>query len=205
MGIWADVVLPRLIIKALGSGTHAKERGKIVPLARGRVLELGFGSGPNLPFYDPSKVDEILSVDPITTGLKLGADAIAACPIPLRSIPLEGAKLPIESQSVDTILSTWTLCTIPDLQGALLEAKRVLKPGGTLLFLEHGLSPNPSTATWQRRIDPLWSPVAGGCHLSRDIPGELKKAGWEIVELEAFDLPGPGIASHHFRGVAEPQ
>ena len=203
MGLYADHVLPRLVHLAMRGEPFASERPAAVARARGRVLELGFGSGLNLPHYGPA-VTELLALDPALLGRRLARPAIERAPFPVGFVELEGARFALEDDAVDQVVSTWTLCTIPDLAVALAEVRRVLRPGGALLFLEHGRSPDARVRRWQRRLEPLQKRLAGGCHLTRDVPALLRAAGYELRELRELDLRGPRVAAHHFRGVAAP-
>jgi ubiquinone/menaquinone biosynthesis C-methylase UbiE len=165
------------------------------------VLEVGFGSGLNLPFI-PSGVSRILAVDPAVIGRKLGRERLLRCPVPVEFIGLDGQALPLEDESVDRVLSTFTLCTIPDLAQALREMRRVLRPGGQVHFLEHGRAPDARTARWQDRLTPLWRRIGGGCHLNRPIDRSLRDAGLEIVSLEHPPLRAPRVAAYLYAGTA---
>ena len=169
----------------------------------GRVLEIGFGSGLNVGRY-PAAVTGVDAVEPSDLGWELSADRRDAANVPIARVGLDGQRLEAEDAAYDAVLSTFTLCTIPDVERALAEVRRVLRPGGTLHFLEHGLSPEPGVARWQRRLDPLQGRVAGGCHLSRDIPG-LVSTVLRIGTVEAAYLPGPKVGrpwGYGFVGVA---
>lgn len=168
--------------------------------ARGRVLELGFGSGLNLPHY-PEAVTEVLGVDPARVGRKLAAARIAAAPFPVRFLDLdERGRLPLEDSSVDTAASTWTLCTIPDVAAALAEVRRVLVPGGELCFLEHGLASEPGVARWQGRLNGIQKLVFGGCQLNRKIHDIVRAAGFELREPKQFFMSGPRTHSYLYAG-----
>lgn len=182
-------ILPHVIGCACASRPIQRQRAKVVPLASGRVLELGIGGGLNLAFYDPARVDSVTGVDP-SEGLRRIARA-APRPAGLRVEILEGEaeRLPFESASFDTITCTFTLCSVRSPEAALAEARRVLKPGGRLLFSEHGLAPDPGTQVWQRRLEPLWSALAGGCHLTRPITGAIQAAGFVVQSAETLYLP----------------
>jgi SAM-dependent methyltransferase len=182
-------ILPHVIGCACGSRPIQRQRAKIVPLARGRVLELGIGGGLNLAFYDPARVESVTGVDP-SEGLRQIADA-APRPtgLTVEIIAGEAEALPFDAASFDTITCTFTLCSVRSPEAALREARRVLKPDGRLLFSEHGLSPDAGTAAWQRRIEPLWSPLAGGCHLTRPVAASIRAAGFSIDSIETMYLP----------------
>ena len=201
MGLWEGQVLPRVIDKVLGNEEMAKVRVRSLDGLHGTVVEIGFGSGPNVPLY-PEAVTKVYAVDPSAVGRKLAAGRVAASPIPIEFVGLDGEHLPLADDAADSALSTWTLCTIPDVGAALGELRRVLRPGGELYFLEHGHSPVDKVARRQQRFDPLQRRVAGGCHLTRDIPALLDDAGFDVDRVVEFDIAGPKIMSHMFSGVA---
>lgn len=200
MGFYDEHVLPRIIDLALGK-TQDPTRAKVAARLQGEVLEVGFGSGRNLPHL-PSAVTKLLAVEPAALGRKLAAPRIAASPIPVEVIGLDGQDLPLDDESVDHALITWSLCTIPDVDRALREVHRVLRPGGMLHFVEHGRSPNPATARWQDRLTPLWGRIAGGCHLNRPIREHIESASFEMVELDAYSMGGPDVIGYSYRGRA---
>jgi ubiquinone/menaquinone biosynthesis C-methylase UbiE len=201
VGFYDDEVLPRAINVMLGNRECAKLRARAVAGLEGEVLEVGFGSGLNVPLY-PAEVTKVLAVDPATVGRKLAADRVAASPIPVEYVGLDGEALPLPDESVDHALSTWTLCTIPDVHRALLEIRRVLRPGGTLHFLEHGLCPEPKVAKWQHRLTPLQRRIAGGCHFNRDIDALLVDADFTITREDHFSMRGPKTMGYMYEGVA---
>lgn len=167
-----------------------RQRAKVVPLAHGRVLEVGIGSGLNLSFYDKSKVEKVIGMDPSP---ELGAIArrrAAEAGIDVDWVELSSEKIPLADASVDSIVITYTMCTIPDVHSALLEMRRVLKGGGTMYFSEHGLAPDESVRRWQRRINPYWKRLAGGCNLDRKIPTLLEDAGFRVADVQTIYLPG---------------
>jgi ubiquinone/menaquinone biosynthesis C-methylase UbiE len=182
-------IMPRLIACACAARPIARQRAKVVPFAEGRVLELGIGGGLNLAFYDPSKVSAVLGVDP-SAALRERAQA-APRPEGLAVEVREGEAeaLPFEDSSFDSVVCTFTLCTVCAPAGALAEARRVLKPGGRLLFCEHGLAPDPEVVRWQRRIEPVWKHIAGGCHLTRPISSAIEAAGFRLERRETMYLP----------------
>jgi len=200
MGIWERQVVPRVIDKLLGNEQMAQVRSRSLGGLHGTVVEIGFGSGPNVPLY-PDAVTHVYAVDPSVVGRRLADPRLAASPVPVEFVGLDGQHLPLPDASVDCALSTWTLCTIPDVAAALAELRRVLVPDGELFFLEHGLSPSPRVETWQHRLEPIQKRLGGGCHLSRDIPELIAAAGFEIDNLAEFDIAGPKVASHMFSGV----
>ncbi len=183
-------ILPRFIGCACGSRPIMKQREKVVPRAAGKVLELGIGGGLNLAFYDPGQVTSVSGVDP---SAELRAIAEAAPRSPGLNVEIrEGTAeaLPFEAASFDCIVCTFTLCSVQSPSAALAEARRVLKPGGRFLFCEHGLAPDPDVVRWQRRIEPIWKRLAGGCHLTRPIGGALTTAGLTLTDLSSMYLPG---------------
>ena len=200
---WYDRhILPYLIDLACGIGPVGRQREKVVPQARGRVLEIGIGTGRNMPYYDRSRVSQIVGVDPALRMHHLAEKRIRQAGLPVELIGLSAEKLPVADASFDTVVCTYTLCTIPDPLAALAEMKRVLVPGGRLLFSEHGVAPDAGVARWQARLQPLWKPLAGGCHLNRDIPLLLKEAGFQ-TQLESAYIPGPRVVSYHYWGQAQ--
>ena len=204
--LYDSLVLPRLVDWACGVETVTEQRERIVPRARGRVLELGIGSGRNLPLYDPERVDAVWGVDPSPELYRMAERRAAELPFPVRFFvrPADRPGLPMRAGSVDTVVVTYALCTIPDPGTALAEARRVLAPDGELLFAEHGRSPDPEVRRWQERVTPAWRRLAGGCRLDRDPVGFLTAAGFRVTELDTGYLPGWKPASWHYLGVAVP-
>ncbi len=203
MGFYENRVLPFIIDKACGAPPILKQREKIVPLAQGRVLEVGMGSGINLQFYDPSKVEFVFGLEPSQGMRRKAQKNLAASPVEVRWLDLPGEEVPLEDNSVDTVVLTFTLCTIPDFRTALAQMRRVLKPGGTLYFCEHGEAPDEAVRRWQARINPIWKKLAGGCNLNRPIPTSLEDAGFSIDKLETMYLPGsPKFAAFNYWGSA---
>jgi len=203
MGLYDRHVLPYLIDFACGMGAVMKARSQIVPLAQGRVLEIGIGSGLNLSFYDPQRVVVVVGVDPSADMQRLARERAAHCQVPVEMIALELGQIQAEDASFDDIVCTFTLCTIPDALAALKEMRRVLKAGGRLLFCEHGLAPDLPVVRWQKRLTPLWKPLAGGCHLDRDIPALIEAGGFHIRQLDTGYLKGPRPMTHVYRGWAD--
>ena len=203
MNLYDRYVLPRMIDFACGMGAVMKTRAQVVPLATGRVLEIGIGTGLNLSFYDATKVSEIIGVDPAVDMSKLARERAAKISIPVKTIALELGQIQAEDDSFDSIVCTFTLCTIPDAVAALKDMRRVLKPGGKLLFSEHGLAPDAPVVRWQNRITPIWKPLAGGCHLNRDIPALINAGGFTIQQLETSYLKGPKPMTWVYRGWAD--
>jgi ubiquinone/menaquinone biosynthesis C-methylase UbiE len=203
MKFYDEKILPRLIDFACGMGQVMKTRAQVVPLAEGRVLEIGIGTGLNLSFYDRDKVSTIIGVDPAAQMQTLARQRAANIGIPVEMVALELGQIQAADASFDSIVCTFTLCTIPDPLPALKEMRRVLKPGGKLLFSEHGRAPDAKVRVWQDRITPLWKPLAGGCHLNRDIPALLAAGGFLIKEVQSSYLPGPRPMTWVWRGWAE--
>ena len=179
----------------------SKLRARATAGLDGEVLEIGFGSGLNVPVY-PSKVSRVRAVDPSVTGRKLASKRVAASPVPIEYIGRNGEQVPLEDASVDHVLTTWTLCTIPDVSRAMDEIHRVLRPGGEMHFLEHGRAPDWEVARWQDRLTPIQRLVAGGCHLNRRIDELITDAGLYITRLDNFFVAGPRAFSYMYQGVA---
>lgn len=194
-------VLPYLVDIACGVKPIRKQREKVIPRAQGRVLEIGIGTGLNLPFYDKTRVRSIVGVDPALELHRLALRRSREAAIEIELIGLSAEKLPVPDASFETVVCTYTLCTIPDPIAALGEMRRVLAPGGKLLFSEHGRAPDARVLGWQVRLQPYWKKVAGGCMLARNIPALLEQAGFR-PELQSRYLPGPKFLSYHYWGEA---
>ena len=206
---WYDRhILPTALDLACGMPMISRMRQLVVPQAVGRVLEVGIGTGLNIRHYNKQQVSHITGLDPALQMHPLALERIAKAGLTVDLVGLSAEKIPLPDASFDTVLITYTLCTIPDAHRALLEMHRVLKPAGKLLFCEHGHSPDASVARWQDRLQPLWGKVAGGCHLGRDIPALLRGAGFRVPGLETGYLPGnlPGLRpfTFHYWGEALP-
>lgn len=204
MGFYDSRIVPRLIDWGCGMGTITEQRERIVPRARGQVLELGIGSGRNLALYDADAVDRVWGVDPSPELYRMAADRAAELPFPVRFFVRRADEtgLPLGDGSVDTVVVTYALCTIPDPVAALEEARRTLAPGGELLFAEHGRSPDPAVRRWQERATPVWRRVTGGCRLDRDPLALLAAAGFRVQEIDTGYLSGWKPAAWHYLGVA---
>ena len=203
MNPYERFVLPKLIDVACSAGNVMKARSKIVPQAIGEVLEVGIGSGLNLPFYDAKRVSSIVGIDPAAQMQTLARKRASDISIPVEVIAVDVQGIHADTDRFDTIVMTFTLCSIDDPVSALQEMARVLKPDGRLLFCEHGLAPDFSVERWQHRLTPLWKPIAGGCHLDRDIPALIRAGGFVIDELSEAYLPGPRPMSYVYSGVAK--
>ncbi len=202
MSWYEDNILPHLIDLACSVKPARKQREKIVPLAEGDVLEIGIGSGLNLPFYDPRKVRKIWGLEPSEGMRRLAAKTLEGMNLDLEFIDLPAEEIPLEANSVDTVLVTYTLCTIPDAATALEGMRRVLKPSGRLLFCEHGAAPDENIRRWQDRLNGGWGKIAGGCNMNRDIPELIDAAGFRIVDDERMYIPGLRILSYNYWGSA---
>jgi ubiquinone/menaquinone biosynthesis C-methylase UbiE len=203
VGFYAKYVLPRVIDVAMRNEETTRLRACWIPHARGEVLEVGIGSGLNLPFYS-SDVHRVYGVDPSVELQRMARQRAAAEPIKVEFL-LQSAEeqLPIANASIDTVVVTWTLCSIPNALKALQQMKHVLKASGRLIFLEHGRAPDPAIAVWQDRITPVWKRVAAGCHLNRKMDDLVAAAGFRITELKTCYLPGPRPMTYTYQGVAE--
>ena len=201
MGFYGDQVVPRFINVACGTKELHRLRRRVCDGLEGEVLEIGFGSGLNVPFY-PASAKHIDAVEPSGVGWKLAADRVAASPVPVQRSGLDGQSLPFADESHDAALSTFTLCTIPDAPAALREVHRVLRPGGSLHFVEHGLAPDAAVQKWQRRIEPIQKRLFGGCHVTRPIAEMITTAGFTITEIDTFYEKGPKAVGAFSLGVA---
>ena len=201
MGFYERTIVPKLIELAMRQGPIQRYRQGLVPLARGRVLEVGVGSGLNLPLYTGA-VREVIGVDPSEPLLDMARRRVSQAVVPIDLQRGSATDLPLESESVDTVVMTWTLCSIPDPLAALREMRRVLEPGGSMLFVEHGLSPEPGVARWQHRLTPLWRRLAGGCHLDRNIDDLVRTAGFDLAQLQTGYSQGPRPMTYMYEGRA---
>ena len=203
MGFYDRQVMPRFINCVCGSKPIMKQRAKLVPRAAGVVLEIGIGTGHNLPFYNPAQVDRLIGIDPSEESWVLAGERARDVDFDVEFIGLSSEQIPLDDASVDTIVVTYSLCTIPDPITALQGMARVLRPGGRLLFSEHGQAPDAGVRKWQDRINPLWRKIAGGCNLNRDIPTLLQESGFMLGDMESMYLPNtPRIAGYNVWGDA---
>lgn len=201
MSLYADRILPRLIHLSMGQAPLAAYRRRVVPAAAGRVLEIGVGSGLNLPFYGAAATS-IVALDPSATLLAMARHAQARSGAPVEWLKGSAEAVPLDTASVDTVVTTWTLCTIPDVRRALGEMRRVLKPTGQLLFVEHGRAPDARVRRWQDRLTPVWRHIGGGCHLNRPIPELLEGAGFRIERMDTGYMQGPKPMTFTYEGAA---
>jgi ubiquinone/menaquinone biosynthesis C-methylase UbiE len=203
MSFYDSWILASLLDLVMRQELFRKYRREVVPAARGRVLEIGIGSGLNLALYG-EQVEVVIGVDPSEQLLAIAR--LRAIEAAVRADFRVGSatEIPLESEAVDTVVMTWTLCSVPDPLKALRELRRVLKPSGALLFIEHGLSADPRIQQWQRRLTPLWRPIAGGCHLDRKVDELIRAAGFNLVKLRTEYAPGPRLMTYMYVGMATP-
>lgn len=203
MGFYADHIVPALVSFACSMPAIAKERAAIVPEASGVVLEVGFGSGHNAAFYDRSKITHLFALEPSAAMRRKAHRRVGALPFPVDWLDLKAEEILLDDGAVDTVLVTYALCTIPEVERALAGMRRVLKPGGKLVFLEHGAAPDPRIRRWQDRLNPLWGKLGGGCNLNRDPIALIRAAGFEIARSDSHYAKGaPKFAGYMSRGVA---
>ncbi|HUZ91271.1 MAG TPA: class I SAM-dependent methyltransferase [Methylocella sp.] len=203
MGLYGDIILPKLCHCAMRNRRLMPYRERVTGSAEGRVLEIGIGSGLNLPLYRTS-AQEIVGLEPKPQLVAMAKRAAGASPVPATLIEGTAESIPLDDNSIDTVVSTWTLCTINDVTAALAEVRRVLKPGGRLLFAEHGLAPDESVRKWQNLLTPAWKCISGGCHLNRPAGALIESAGFRCERLETGYLPGPKLMTFFYEGSATP-
>lgn len=201
MGFYQEHVVPRLVNLAMRNRQLTPFRERTIRLAGGRVLEIGVGSGLNLPLYT-DRTTEILGLDPHPRLLAMASEKPRS--VPSRLIEGSAESIPLDDASIDTVVSTWSLCTVRDVAAALAEIRRVVKPDGQLLFVEHGLAPENSVQRWQNRLTPLWKRLAGGCHLNRPISSLIENAGFKIAQVQTGYMPGPKPMTFTYEGSARP-
>lgn len=202
MGFYENTILPHVINAMCGMKPIKMQRQKVVPNASGKVLEVGMGTGLNMPYYNQDKVDIIYGLEPNAKSCKMAEKAILNAGQNVEMIGLDGQEIPLEKNSVDTVVLTYTLCTIPDAHKAIAEMRRVLKPGGRLIFSEHGKAPDAAVKKWQDRINPAWKVISGGCNVNRAIPDLIQSGGFTFESLEEMYLPGPKFATYTYWGSA---
>ena len=202
MTFYERYCLPRLLDLACGVRPVRRQRDRIVPLARGEVLEVGIGTGLNLAHYRAEQIERIWGLDPATQMNRTTRKRLCGTGLDLELLALSAERIPVENDRFDTVVLTYTLCSIPDPVAALREMKRTLRPGGRLLFCEHGLAPEPSIARWQRRLTPAWRRIAGDCHMDRDVPALLDAAGFKVDDLQQGYIPGPRVLTYNYWGEA---
>jgi ubiquinone/menaquinone biosynthesis C-methylase UbiE len=204
VGFYRKFVVPRLINLSMSNKDTARVRSQIIPAARGRVLEVGIGSGLNLPFYS-SDVRELQGVDPSKELLRMASEKAGATLFPVELVSGSAEELPLQDQTIDTIVMTWSLCSISNPSKALDEMRRVLKPGGELIFVEHGLAPEPKVSAWQNRINRPWRAITGGCNLNRPVDRLIAAAGFSLLQLDTTYMPGPKMLTFTYKGCARKQ
>jgi ubiquinone/menaquinone biosynthesis C-methylase UbiE len=205
MGWYDDRILPKLVDLSCGTKPIHKQREKVVPMAAGDVLEIGFGGGLNLPYYDRDHVRKVWGLEPSAGMRKRARKRIATTDIDVELVALPAEEIPLLDNSVDTVLVTYALCTIADISAALAGMRRVLRPDGRLLFTEHGRAPDIGVRRWQDRLNSGWKKVAGGCNMNRDIAGTIEDAGFSLVEDNRMYIPGIRILNYHYWGTARPR
>lgn len=205
MGWYDDRILPKLVDLSCGTKPIRKQREKVVPLATGDVLEIGFGGGLNLPYYDRDRVKKVWGLEPSAGMRRRARRLVATTDIDVELIDLPGEEIPLPDNSVDTVLVTYTLCTIPDVAAALAGMRRALKPDGRLLFTEHGRAPDVAVRRWQDRLNSGWKKLSGGCNINRDIAATIEEAGFSLAEDNRMYIPGIRILSYNYWGTARPR
>lgn len=204
MSLYDKYILPKVLNCTCGSKPISYQRKKVVPLAKGIVLDIGIGSGLNIPFYDLSRIDKIYGLDPSSELIKIAKKIAVKKNISIEFLLCGAEDIPLPNNSIDTVLITYSMCTIPEVLKANYEMFRVLKPDGRLIFCEHGLAPDKSVAKWQKRINPVWGKIAGGCNLDRDIPNLISSSGFKILSIEEMYLPStPKFAGYNYWGIAQ--
>ena len=204
MGFYNERILPHVINLAMRNRELGPYRRRVVSQAQGRVLEIGIGSGLNLPLYGP-RVESILGLDPAPRLIDMAQEAANRSTIPVTLITGSAQAIPIDAGSIDTLVTTWTLCTVPDAMMALRDMRRVLTPNGQLLFVEHGSAPEANVCKWQNCLNPVWKKIAGGCHLNRPIRTLIEEAGFRMIRLDTGYAKGPRPMTFFYEGCAAPQ
>jgi ubiquinone/menaquinone biosynthesis C-methylase UbiE len=200
MSFYSRFVLPRILDSAMKHDDLTELRAAVIPGARGVVLEVGIGSGLNLPFYSAATVTHVYGIDPSADLLKMAQRKIASLPFPVTLMNQPADRIPLDAVSVDTVVVTWSLCSMTNPMTTLQEMRRVLRPDGRLIFVEHGLSPDARVQSWQNRLTPFWRRLAGGCHLNRKMDDLIRSAGFSIKALETRYIPGPRPLTYMYVG-----
>jgi ubiquinone/menaquinone biosynthesis C-methylase UbiE len=200
--MYQKYVMPKIVHFTCGMKPAMKQREKVVPLAEGRVLEVGIGSGLNIPFYQPHKVEHLWGLDPSAEMWSIAQKNALQHHIDAEFIQSGAESIPLDNNSADTVVMTYTMCTISEVHSALDEIRRVLKPGGKLIFCEHGMAPDKSVQRWQNRLNPAWNKLSGGCNLNRPIPQLLEQSGFKSQDMQTMYLPGWKPASFNYWGTA---
>ena len=203
MSFYRKYILPRAFDWSMRNEAALVERERFVPMASGRVLEIGIGSGLNIPFY-ADHVQLLFGLEPSPELRRLAARRATDARLSIEFLEQSAEQIPLDNNAVDTVVSTWTLCTIPHAHNALAEMRRVLKPGGQLIFVEHGRSPDPRVHRWQNRLNPVWDRIGGGCNLNRRIDELIRGAGFDVTTMETGYIKGPKPLTYTFKGVAKP-
>lgn len=204
MDLYSRFVLPRIIHLVCGMESHTRQRARLVPAAAGRVLEIGFGSGLNFRHYRPESVRHLWALDPAEAMHRLARPRADGLGFPVEFLSAAAEAIPLERASADTVLVTWSLCSVGEPLAALAEIRRVLSPRGTLLFCEHGAAPDAGVRRWQERLNPAWRRLGGGCHLDRDVPALLRSAGFATRDMQTGYVSGLRFASFNYLGSATP-
>lgn len=204
MGLYSDYILPVLIDLAMRSKQLRPYRERVAGAAEGRILDVGIGSGLNLPFYGPG-FEQVIGLDPSSSLLEQACKSAQLAHVPVRLIEASAESIPLDDRSVDSVVMTWTGCSILDIRSALAEMRRVLRPGGRLLFVEHGRSPDPRVQVWQDCLTPVWRRVGGGCHLNRKMDDLVRESGFTIERLDTGYIRGPRIMTFLYEGSARPR
>ena len=202
MGFYDKFLLPKLVHFTCGQNPAMRQREKVVPLAKGRVLEIGIGSGLNIPFYDARKVEHLWGLDPSAEMWSIAQKNAAEHHLDAEFVQSGAESIPLDDNSADSVLVTYSLCTIPDAETAMLEIRRVLKPAGNLIFCEHGRAPDENIQRWQDRLNPVWKKLAGGCNLNRSIPLLLEQSGFNSNDMQTMYLPGWKPGTFNYWGTA---
>lgn len=204
MSFYENHCLPHIINFVCGLKVIQKQRAKVVPLAHGKVLEIGMGSGLNIPYYDADKIEMVWGLEPSEGMRKKAQPNLQQALFEVCWLDFPSEEIPLDDNSVDTVVLTYTLCTIPNWRKALQQMSRVLKPDGKLIFCEHGEAPDENIRKWEKRMNPVWKKAAGGCNLGRPIPRLIELGGFDIQNIESEYLPGPKFAAYNYWGTANP-